>query len=74
MKSKVLSNPQSILEVSDAAKSIDPARLRYPSGKSVQGSNPKVAVRYSKKLTLKNFQKLKAESMPVNMLMFLPPA
>ena len=33
-----------------APKSIDPARLRYPVGKSAQGSNPKATVEYSIKL------------------------
>ena len=35
-----------------APKSIDPARLRYPVGKSAQGSNPKVTIGYSIKLLL----------------------
>ena len=41
-----------------ALKSIDPARLRYPVGKSAQGSNPKVTVEYSIKLWLE-FSKTK---------------
>ena len=39
-------------------KSIVFVRLRYPVGKSAQGSNPKVTVEYSKKLWLE-FSKLK---------------
>ena len=49
-----------------APKSIVFVRLRYPNGKSAQGSNPKVTVEYLIKLWLE-FSKTKNRKKPVDM-------
>ena len=49
-----------------APKSVVFTRLRYPVGKSAQGSNPKVTVEYSIKLWLQ-LSKTKAGIKPVDM-------
>ena len=56
-----------------APKTIDPARLRYPVGKSAQGSKSKSHSWIFNKALAGIFKKLKAERKPVNMQIFPPP-